>query len=59
MKSEPISRYLKVLVNRDEKGITTVEYAIMLVLVAAALLAAGTTLPTAITSTMSSLATGL
>jgi Flp pilus assembly pilin Flp len=59
MKSEPIFRYLRLLVNPDEKGITTVEYAIMLVVVAAAVLAGGTTLPAAVTSTLSSFAAAL
>jgi Flp pilus assembly pilin Flp len=54
-----ISQHLKMRLNRDEKGITTVEYAIMLVLVAAGVLAGGSTLPTKITSVMSSLATAL
>ena len=45
--------------NRDEKGITTVEYAIMLVIVAAAILAGGTALPAAVTSTLSSFAAAL
>ena len=35
---------------KDEKGVTTVEYAIMLVLVAIAVATAGTTLATAVTS---------
>ena len=54
-----IFQHLRVRVNRDEKGITTVEYAIMLVLVAAAVLAGGSGLPAAITSLMTSLATAL
>jgi Flp pilus assembly pilin Flp len=54
-----ISQYLKLRMNRDEKGITTVEYAIMLVLVAAAVLASGTGLGTAISSTMSSVGASL
>jgi Flp pilus assembly pilin Flp len=50
---------LRLRVNRDDRGITTVEYAVMLILVAAAVLAGGTDLPTKITSVMSSLATAL
>jgi Flp pilus assembly pilin Flp len=59
MKFAAISQYFKLSVIRDQQGITTVEYAIMLVLVAAAVLAGGSTLPASITSTMSSLATAL
>jgi Flp pilus assembly pilin Flp len=59
MKSESISRYLRLIVNRDEKGITTVEYAVMLVVVAGAILAGGSALPAAVTSTLSSLAVAL
>jgi Flp pilus assembly pilin Flp len=54
-----IAQYLKMRMNRDEKGITTVEYAVMLILVAAAVLAGGSALPAKITSVMSSLATAL
>jgi Flp pilus assembly pilin Flp len=54
-----MTQYLKLRMNRDEKGITTVEYAIMLVLVAAAVLAGGSTLPAKITSVMSSMGTAL
>jgi Flp pilus assembly pilin Flp len=50
---------LRLRVNRDDRGITTVEYAVMLILVAAAVLAGGSDLPTKITSVMSSLATAL
>ena len=51
-----IAQYLKLRMNRDEKGITTVEYAIMLILVAAALLGGATTLPSAVISVMNSVA---
>ena len=54
-----IFQYLKMRLSRGEKGITTVEYAIMLVIVAAAVLAGGSTLPAKITSVMSSIATAL
>jgi Flp pilus assembly pilin Flp len=50
---------LRLRIKRDDKGITTVEYAVMLILVAAAILAGGSDLPTKITSVMSSLATAL
>ena len=54
-----MTQYLKLRMSRDEKGITTVEYAIMLVLVAAAVLTGGSTLPTKITSVMTSLGNAL
>jgi Flp pilus assembly pilin Flp len=54
-----IAQYLELRLNRDQKGMTTVEYAIMLILVASAVLAGGGVLPTQIISIMSSLATAL
>jgi Flp pilus assembly pilin Flp len=54
-----IFQFLKMRLNRGEKGITTVEYAVMLVIVAAAVLTGGSALPAKITSVMSSLATAL
>src|ERR1051326_6467423 len=54
-----VAQYFKLRINRDEKGITTVEYAIMLILVAVALLAGATTLPSAVISVMNSIAGAL
>jgi Flp pilus assembly pilin Flp len=54
-----IAQYLELRLNRDQKGMTTVEYAIMLILVASAVLAGGGVLPTKIITIMSSLATAL
>ena len=54
-----IAQFLRMGPNRDDKGVTTVEYAILLVLVAASVLAVGATLPAKIVSVMSSLATAL
>ena len=54
-----MAHYFRLRVNRNENGITTVEYAIMLVLVAAAVLASGTDLATKITSVMTSLGNAL
>lgn len=45
--------------NRDERGVTTVEYAVMLVLVAIAVLAFGAGINTSITGVFSQIAAGL
>jgi Flp pilus assembly pilin Flp len=52
MKVAAISQYLKL---RGEKGVTTIEYAVMIVLVAGAVIAFGSTLSGAITGVFSSL----
>jgi Flp pilus assembly pilin Flp len=43
-----ICQYLNLRMKRDEKGVTTVEYAIMLIVIGVAVLLGGTALPTAI-----------
>jgi Flp pilus assembly pilin Flp len=43
--------------NRDEKGVTTVEYAVMVIVIGVAILLGGTVLPNAIIRTFSSVAT--
>lgn len=45
--------------KRDERGVTTVEYAVMLVLVAIAVLAFGAGINTSITGVFSQIAAGL
>jgi Flp pilus assembly pilin Flp len=42
--------------NRDEKGVTTVEYAVMVIVIGVAILIGGTVLPNAIVATFSSVA---
>ena len=59
MKLAPISQYFKLLMSRDEKGVTTIEYAVMIVLVAGAVVAFGPTLASAITGVFSSIITYL
>ena len=54
-----ISQYLKSRMNRDEKGVTTIEYAIMLIAVAAVVLIAGGTLGRAVSTLLSSIGTAL
>ena len=49
-----ISRYLKLRVNRDEKGVTTVEYAVMVIVIGVGILLGGTMLPSAIIQVFSS-----
>jgi len=51
-----ISQYLKLRVNRDEKGVTTVEYAVMVIVIGVAILLGGSVLPSAIIKTFSSVA---
>ena len=51
-----ISQYLKLRVNRDEKGVTTVEYAVMVIVIGVGILLGGTVLPSAIITTFSSVA---
>ena len=55
MKVAAISQYLTLRMNRGEKGVTTIEYAVMIVLVAGAVIAFGSTLSGAITGVFSSL----
>jgi Flp pilus assembly pilin Flp len=43
-----ICQYLNLRMKRDEKGVTTVEYAIMLIVIGVAVLLGGTALPDAI-----------
>lgn len=51
---------IEIVKNRlDERGVTTVEYAVMLVLVAIAVLAFGSGINQAITNTFSTLASSL
>jgi len=52
----PIFTALK---NKDEKGVTTVEYAVMLVLVAIAVLAFGKGIANSVTGVFSTLASSL
>jgi|SoiMethySBSTD1v2_1073268.scaffolds.fasta_scaffold174569_2 Flp pilus assembly pilin Flp len=54
-----ISQYLNLRMNRGEKGVTTIEYAVMIVLVAGAVIAFGTSLSSAITGVFSSIAAKL
>jgi Flp pilus assembly pilin Flp len=51
-----ISQYLNLRMNRDEKGVTTVEYAVMVIVIGVAILIGGTVLPNAIVATFSSVA---
>jgi Flp pilus assembly pilin Flp len=56
------SNFLKAVVNaikREEKGVTTVEYAVMLVLVAIAVMVFGKGIANAVTNVFSNLADGL
>ena len=56
------SNLLKVVMNtikREEKGVTTVEYAVMLVLVAIAVMVFGKGIANAVTNVFSNLADGL
>jgi Flp pilus assembly pilin Flp len=56
------SNLLKAVVNtikREEKGVTTVEYAVMLVLVAIAVMVFGKGIANAVTNVFSNLADGL
>jgi Flp pilus assembly pilin Flp len=54
-----ISQYLKLRMKRDEKGVTTVEYAIMVIVIGVAILLGGSVLPSAIIKVFSSVATQL
>ena len=54
-----ISQYLKLRMNRDEKGVTTIEYAVMIVLVAGVVVIFGPSLSGAITGVFSSIAAKL
>ena len=54
-----LSQYLKLRVNRDEKGVTTVEYAVMVIVIGVAILIGGTALPTAIKQVFSTVAGSL
>ena len=51
-----ISQYLKLRMKRDEKGVTTVEYAIMVIVIGVAILLGGSVLPNAIIKVFSSVA---
>ena len=54
-----ISQYLKLRMKRDEKGVTTVEYAVMVIVIGVAILLGGTVLPNAIIKVFSSVAVQL
>jgi len=54
-----ISQYLKLRMKREEKGVTTVEYAVMVIIIGVAILIGGTVLPNAIVKVFSSVATQL
>ena len=54
-----ISQYLKLRMKRDEQGVTTVEYAIMVIVIGVAILLGGSVLPSAIVKVFSSVATQL
>ena len=54
-----IAPYLKFRMNGDEKGVTTVEYAVMVIVIGVTILLAGTVLPNAIVTVFSSVATQL
>ena len=54
-----ISQYLKLRMKRDEKGVTTVEYAVMVIVIGVAILVGGSVLPNAIVKVFSSVATQL
>jgi len=51
-----ISQYLKLRMKRDEKGVTTVEYAVMVIVIGVAILLGGSVLPNAIIKVFSSVA---
>jgi len=51
-----ISQFLKLRVTRDVKGVTTVEYAVMVIVIGVGILLGGTVLPSAIVTTFSSVA---
>ena len=54
-----ISQYLKLRMKRGEKGVTTVEYAVMVIVIGVAILLGGSALPSAIMKVFSSVATQL
>ena len=54
-----ISQYLKHRMKRDDKGVTTVEYAVMVIVIGVAILIGGTVLPNAIIKVFSSVAVQL
>jgi Flp pilus assembly pilin Flp len=54
-----ISQYLNLRMKRDEKGVTTVEYAIMVIVIGVAVLLSATSIPTAIVALFNAVAAKL
>jgi Flp pilus assembly pilin Flp len=54
-----ISQYLNLRMKRNEKGVTTVEYAIMVIVIGVAVLLSGNAIPTAIVALFNAVAAKL
>ena len=54
-----ISQYLRLRANRGDKGVTTVEYAVMVIVIGVGILLGGSILPSAISKVFSSVAAQL
>ena len=56
MNLSTVSQYLTLRMKRNEEGVTTVEYAVMVIVIGVAILLGGTVLPNAIITVFSSVA---
>jgi Flp pilus assembly pilin Flp len=59
MNFRALSQYLSLRMKRDEKGVTTVEYAIMVIVIGVAVLLSGNAIPTAIVALFNAVAAKL